>query len=164
MSNKIGKRGESIFSTIISRNVASRGFLLDPTFLGDKFPTVDFHVGLLDYPLKGFFYASVKTTTLGYYPDRKRLRINIDKEDVAELNKFTIPVYVFGIDEIEEKGFLISANNLDNSKNINGIPTTFPVNSLNLDLLWNEVAQYWNNHSKLTNFISNFTTNGKKGL
>ena len=77
MSNKIGKRGESIFSTIISRNIPGIGLLLDPTFLGDKFPTVDFHVGLLDYPLKGFFYASVKTTTLGYYPDGKKLRINI---------------------------------------------------------------------------------------
>ena len=40
MSNRIGKRGENIFATIISRNVASKGFLLDPTFLGDKFPTV----------------------------------------------------------------------------------------------------------------------------
>jgi hypothetical protein len=66
MSNRIGKRGENIFA---SRNIASKGFLLDPTFLGDKFQTVDFHVDLLQYSFKGFFYASVKTTTLGYYPE-----------------------------------------------------------------------------------------------
>jgi hypothetical protein len=93
-SNRIGKRGENIFATIISRNVASRGFLFDPTFLGDKFPTVDFHVDLLQYPYKAFFYASV-----------------------------------IGIDETQEKGYLISANNLNTSLNISGIPTKFPVSS-----------------------------------
>jgi len=161
MSNQIGKRGESIFSTIISRNVASRGFLFDPTFLGDKFPTLDFHVGLLGYPLKGFFYASVKTTTLGYYPDGKKLRINIGKEEITQLVKFTIPVYVFGIDELEEKGCLISANDLDIHKNFNGLETKYPVNDHNIARLWDEVAQYWDNSQKLPKFISNFTTNGK---
>lgn len=160
MSNQIGKRGESIFSTIISRNVSSRGFLFDPTFLGDKFPTVDFHVGLLGYPLKGFFYASVKTTTLGYYPDGKKLRINIGKEEITQLIKFTIPVYVFGIDELEEKGYLISASNLDNHRNLNGLETTYPVNELNIARLWDEVAEYWDNCLKLPKFVSNFIING----
>lgn len=156
MSNKIGKRGEIIFSTIISRKVASRGFLLDPTFLGDKFPTVDFHVGLLEYSHKGFFYASVKTTTLGYYPNGEKIKINIDKEEIAELNKFTLPVYVFGIDEIHERGYLISTSHLSNSKNTNGLPTKYPVNSSNIEILWKEVANYWNNNRKMAKFVSIF--------
>ena len=35
--NKVGKRGESIFATKISKD-----FILDPSFLGDKYPSVDF--------------------------------------------------------------------------------------------------------------------------
>src|SRR5262249_37902028 len=118
MSNQIGKRGESIFSAIIGRSIPSRGFLLDPTFLGDKFPTVDFHVGLLEYPYKGFFYASVKTTTLGYTTDGSKLKINVGKEELDELARFSMPVYIFGIDEVEEKGYFLSANNLNNGKKI----------------------------------------------
>jgi hypothetical protein len=156
MSNRIGKRGENIFATIISRNVASKGFLLDPTFLGDKFPTVDFHVDLLQYPHKAFFYASVKTTTLGYYPDDEKIKITIGKEEVAELSKFPIPVYIFGIDETKEKGFLISANNLNTSLNINGIPTKFPITGAVLELLWKEVADYWDNSRINTKFVSSF--------
>ena len=156
MSNKIGKRGESIFATIISRNIATRGFLFDPTFLGDKFPTVDFHVGLLEYPHKGFFYASVKTTTLGYYSGGDRLKITIDKEEIAQLNRYILPVYIFGIDEVQEKGFFISANELDSSVNINGILTKYPVDSQNIGLLWKEVADYWDYTRKTTKFVSTF--------
>ena len=156
MSNRIGKRGENIFATIISRNIASKGFLLDPTFLGDKFQTVDFHVDLLQYSFKGFFYASVKTTTLGYYPEGDRMRITIDKDEIAELSKFVLPVYIFGIDEIEEKGYLISANNLDKAMNVNGVITKYPVNSANIELFWKEVAAYWDNRREMTKFVSSF--------
>jgi hypothetical protein len=156
MSNRIGKRGENIFATIISRNIATKGFLLDPTFLGDKFPTVDFHVDLLEYPFKGFFYASVKTTTLGYYPDGDRIRITIDKDEIAELSKFVLPVYIFGIDEIREKGYVISANNLDKSMNVNGVITKYPLDSGNIELLWKEVAGYWDNSREITKFVSSF--------
>ncbi len=156
MSNRIDKRGENIFATIISRNIAPKGFLLDPTFLGDKFPTVDFHVDLLGYPLKGFFFASVKTTTLGYYPDGEKIRITIDKSEIAELSKFIMPVYIFGIDEAQEKGYLISANNLDKSMNVNGILIKYPVNNRNIELLWKEVSDYWDNSCEITKFVSSF--------
>jgi hypothetical protein len=156
MSNRIGKRGENIFATIISRNVVSKGFLLDPTFLGDKFPTVDFHVDLLQYPYKGFFFASVKTITLGYYPGNEKIKITIAREEVAELSKFQIPVYIFGIDENQEKGYLISANNLNTSLNVNGIPTKFPITSTVLQTLWKEVADYWDCSRLLTKFVSSF--------
>ncbi len=156
MNNKIGKRGENIFATIISRNVASKGFLLDPTFMGDKFPTVDFHVDLLQYPHKAFFYASVKTTTLGYSPGDEKIKITIGKEEVAELGKFSIPVYIFGIDETKEKGYMISANNLNTSLNINGIPTRFPITNTVLQLLWKEVADYCDNSRIITKFVSSF--------
>ena len=157
MGNVIGKRGESIFSTIISRYVDPAGFLLDPTFLGEKFPTVDFYVHLLNYShKKAFFFASVKTTTIGYTVDNTKLKITINKAELSELLKYPVPVYLFGIDEQEEKGYFVCANHLDANNNLNGIPTRFPVNAVNVHLLWQEVANYWNNHEEITKFVSHF--------
>src|SRR3954447_7539870 len=111
MGNVIGKRGESIFSIIISRYVDPAGFLLDPTFLGEKFPTVDFYVHLLNCDTKkAFFFASVKTTTLGYTADNTKLKITVDKAELAELIKYPVPVYLFCIDENREVGYFVCAN------------------------------------------------------
>ena len=157
MSNRIGKRGESIFSTIISRYVPAYGYLLDPVFLGDKFQTIDFYVDLLEYPQKrGFFFASVKTTTQGYYEDNSRLKINVDAQELRELGRFAVPVYLFGIDEVQESGYFLSANHIFTGSNLNGIPTRHPVDINNIRLLWEEVSSFWNTHNQLSAFTSNF--------
>ena len=157
MSNKIGKRGESIFSTIISRYVNSKGFLLNPIFLGEKFPVVDFYIDLLEYPTKrGFFFASVKATKQGLNPNKSKIKITISKTEIELLNKFTVPVYLFGINEQTEEGYFISANTLDNSKNLNGISTKYPLSITNIEKLWKEVCDYWENNSEITKFVSSF--------
>ena len=131
--------------------------MLDPTFLGDKFPTVDFYVHLLNYNTKkAFFFASVKTTTLGYTANNTKLRITVNKAELAELIKYSVPIYLFGIDENEENGYFVCANHLDTTKNLNGISTRFPMNSINIDLLWKEVANYWNNNKEIMKFVSHF--------
>jgi hypothetical protein len=158
MSNKIGKRGESIFSTIISRYIEPGGQFLEPWFLDSKFPTVDFHVDLLQYELKrGFFFASVKTTSLGYYSDKSKLNIDIDKKEIIALKKFTVPVYLFGIDVKKEEGFFINANTLNENENLNGITTKYPVNNDFLLLLWKEVSEYWDDNNEISNFKTYFT-------
>ena len=157
MSDKIGKRGESIFSTIISRYINAAGFLFAPSFMGDKFPVVDFYVDLLNYPSKrGFFFASVKSTTLGYYPDNSKLKISINRDEIGELKKFPVPVYLFGIDEKAERGYFICGNTLDASLNLNGIPTKYPVDGVNIGQLWKEVADFWDNSNEITKFVSSF--------
>lgn len=157
MSNQIGKRGESIFSTIISRYVEPYGFLLDPTFLGDKFPTVDFYVHLSTYKtVKGFFFASVKTTTLGYNADQSKLAIIVEKDELTELTKYQVPVYLFGIDERNETGYFMCANHLKVTQNLNGMPVIFQVNEKNIQLLSEEVATFWSNCNEITKFVSHF--------
>lgn len=131
-------------------------FLFDPTFLGDKFPTVDFYVALLDFPLKAFFFVSVKTTTQGYSPKGDKLMIRIEKEEIAELLKFNIPVYIFGIDEVSEKGFFIATSGMDINLNVNGITAKYPVTAPNLELIYDEVANYWHYSHKNTKFVSSF--------
>jgi hypothetical protein len=156
MHDFIGKRGEVIFTNIISRNTDPLRFLFDPTFMGEKFSGVDFYVGL-NYTLKkGFFLASIKATTLGYSADGTRIKIVVDKEEIDLLSKFQAPVYLFGIDAIHEKGYFINANKLDKSKNLNGIPVKYPINSEHMELLWMEVKTYWDNNREITKFISHF--------
>ncbi len=102
MSNEIGSRGEFIFAMLLSRRDAVQKSLFKPIFLGDKQPTVDFYVDLLNYPhKKGFFFASVKATTLGYTADGTKLKILVDKAELSELLKYPTPTYLFG------QGFLI---------------------------------------------------------
>lgn len=125
--------------------------------MGEKFSGIDFYVGLMGYTIKrGFFLASVKTTTLGYTANNTRIKITLDKKEIEILNKFQVPVYLFAIDENQEKGFFISANKLDNSKNLNGIPVKYPVNSEHMQLLWMEVKGYWDRNEEITKFVSSF--------
>jgi hypothetical protein len=124
--------------------------------LGDKFPVVDFYLALLDFPLKAFFFASVKTTTLGYNTKDGKLRIGIGKEELVELAKYNLPVYIFGIDEIGELGYFIAGSELDTALNINGIPTKYPITPSNLERLYREVSEYWQISYKNTKFVSSF--------
>jgi hypothetical protein len=109
---------------------------------------------LLNYPKKAFFFASVKATSLGYQIREKKLRVSIEKTELAELSKYNLPVYIFGIDEVGESGYLTPATNLDIS--INGITTKYPLVAANLELLHKEVSQYWDNSHKNTKFVSSF--------
>lgn len=153
----VGRRGENIFSAIIGRCAEPDGHLLSAYFLGEKFSAVDFYVELLKYDTKrGFFFASVKATRSGYDRTFKKIRIKLNKKEIAELNKFQAPVYLFAIDERQETGYFICANKLDKSKTLNGIPLTYPINRLNIHLLWKEVANYWESNNEISKFVSVF--------
>ena len=84
MSNDIGKIGERIFTVLIGRYFDQQGYLFDPIFLGDKYPTVDFYVDLLNnQDEKGFFFVSVKTTIQGYSADKKKLKIKANGKEFS---------------------------------------------------------------------------------
>ena len=139
-SNKIGKRGESIFSTKISK-----GFILDPSFLGDKYEAIDFIIDLNSLPNhKAFFFVSVKTTSNAKYsPKNNRLKIQVNKKQLGELKKLKIPTYIVGVDEKKEKAFIISVKGIK-VDSISSIPTSFSLNQKkNIQDLWNEVKEYW---------------------
>jgi hypothetical protein len=157
MSNDIGKRGERIFTVLVSRYFETKGYLFDPIFLGDKYPTVDFYLDLLNSPdKKCFFFVSVKTTTQGYFSDNSKLKIQVSKEELKELIKYPIPVYLFGIDAIEEKGYFTCVNHIDTNSNLNGLSVEFPININSMNLLWEEVKQFWDNTNSIYSFTSKF--------
>lgn len=157
MSNDIGKRGERIFTVLIGRYFDPNGYLFDPIFLGDKYPTVDFYLDLLSYTdKKGFFFVSVKTTTQGYTSDKSKLKIQVSKDELKELIKYPILVYLFGIDAVEEKAYFTCVNHIDANNNLNGLSVGYELNKLSMNLLWEEVKLFWDNNHSIHSFTSKF--------
>jgi hypothetical protein len=69
-----------------------------PIFLGDKHSTFDYLVELVG--AEAYFFAQVKSTRQGYRQGKgtKRLRVNVDREEVERMAASPIPAYVVGID------------------------------------------------------------------
>ncbi len=155
--NRIGKRAESIFSVLISKYIPNKNcHLLNPEFLGDKYPSVDFIVELAKCDkTKAFFFASVRSTREGYTVRDNNLLVKYRKDDLDELKKIPVPTYLIGIDEKDENGFIISAQDT-NSDNISSFPTLYPINEQNIEILWEEVKKYWDNSVELTKLSSTF--------
>ena len=157
MSNEIGKRGERIFAFIIGKSFAPYGYLFDTVFLGDKYPTVDFYIDLLNYHTKkGFFFASVKTTTQGYTTEKNHLKIFVSKEELQELVKYPVPTYLFGIDAIEEKGYFTCVNHIDTEQNLSSLSLKYPMEPAYLSALWAEVKHFWDNNNSIHSSTSKF--------
>jgi hypothetical protein len=158
MKNIIGNRGEYIFAELITEKT-SDGYLFNPAFLGEKWPTSDFYVELFMTDKPMFCFFQIKSTSNGYSKKEKKLKANITKEDLKKLSNLPAPSYVIGIDEQEKKGFIISANGIA-IKAINTLPTKHPINEENIKKLWTEVKDFWensqNNYYKDHDFNSNF--------
>ncbi len=158
MKNIIGNRGEYIFAELITEKTDD-GYLFNPAFLGEKWPTSDFFVELFNTEKPMFCFFQVKSTSEGYTKKEKKLKANISKADLKKLSYLPAPSYVIGIDEQLKKGFIISANGVT-IKAINTLPTKFPINEENIKKLWKEVKDFWEksaiNDYKDNSFKSNF--------
>lgn len=143
ISNDIGQRGEALFFVLLTKSFGRANPIFRPQFLGDKWPVVDFIVELVsseDQTL--YFFAQVKTTRERYTRQNHRLKVQVSTDSIQKLASYPAPTYIFGIDEIEEEGFILSANG-ESLKRISSLPTTYPINKMNQDLLFDEVCQFW---------------------
>jgi len=137
----IGEKGQWLFSLFLT-NTCGRGSdpFFRPRFLGDKYPTFDFIVEVVDRP-EFFFFAQVKATTLGYTVEERRLKVQVDQDDIDRMVACPAPVYVVGIDVIGELGFLLSVN--EPRANVASLTTRFPINCGLLEQLRDEVIDFW---------------------
>jgi hypothetical protein len=145
MSDDIGTRGEALFYVLITRFCGRKRPYFRPHFLGEKFETLDYLVELVDAaPGTPYFFVQVRTTTLGYTSraGNRRLKARVSRADMRRLVLYPAPTYVVGIDERQEVGYIISANDPKQAAP-RSIPTTFPLTCGNLELLWLEVRAYW---------------------
>src|SRR5947209_2029312 len=104
-----------------------------PRFLGDRYPTFDYLVELVGSEAY-FFFAQVKATTLGYRPGKggKRLRVDVDRKDVHRMVASPVPVYLVGIDEPKQAGYLLSMNEPRQS-GLGGLPARHQLDCGNLE-------------------------------
>lgn len=125
----IGKRGEIIFSMLITKWCNGKPWF-DSTFLGDKAEAKDFLVNLFE-PESGdaHFFVQVRATKSGYTGTGadEKLKVKVTKADIAKLKRIPAPAYVVGIDIVKECGFIIAITG-ETTRSISGITTKFPIN------------------------------------
>jgi hypothetical protein len=144
----LGERGQGICYELLTELCGRNEPYFHPHRLGDKHPTFDFLVELLGS--EGyFFFVQVKSTTLGYRSagNRRRLRVNVDREDVQKMLASPAPVYLVGIDEPHRLGYLLSMNE-PREVGLGGLPTRHLLDCNNLKLLWQEVNNFWTSRKK----------------
>lgn len=150
-NDEIGKLGEAIFEARIIRFCRKRPWF-NPSHLGEKFPTSDYLVRLVQPSSPGaYFFAQVKGTTKGYTGKaRARLQVEISAQDVRGLKDSRAPCYVIGVDVNQEHCF-IQAITSHSPAHFTSIPTTHPLNCDTKLKLWKEVDAYWQARPMLPN-------------
>ncbi len=89
-----------------------------------------------------FFFVQVKATRLGYTRRENRLKVQVSQARIRGLVSYPAPTYLVGIDDVDEKGYLVSVNG-ENLTSLSSLSTAFPINAPNRQQLWNEVKAYW---------------------
>jgi hypothetical protein len=143
-ADDLGDRGHWLFCLLVTQTCPGRtGPYFRARFLGDKFPTFDYLVELVGSEAY-FFFVQVKSTRQGYRPGRdcRRLRVNVDKEDVQRMVASPIPAYIVGIDEPQKVGYLLSMNE-PRQGGLGGLPAKHLLDCANLERLWREVQAFW---------------------
>jgi hypothetical protein len=143
-TDDIGGRGENICYVRLSDFCNRKRPYFRPQFLGDKFPALDFFVELIDAGKKTpFFFVQVKSTRKGCTKrPPTRLKAGVTAGDAERLILYPGPAYVIGVDEVQERAYIVAADRKLKG-GLSSFPTTFPLDCRNLKILWDEVKEYW---------------------
>jgi hypothetical protein len=133
-----------MFSLIMTELCGRQEPFFRPRFLGDKYPTFDYIVELVDQP-EYFFFVQVKATTQGYNKNPVRLKVQVSQTDVDRMVACPAPAYVVGIDETRETGYLLSVN--EARDHVASLTTSFKIDCGVLSALADEVQQFWSNRN-----------------
>jgi hypothetical protein len=137
----IGERGQWLFSLLMTDLCGRDDPFFRPRFLGDKFPTFDYIVEVVDHPSL-FFFVQVKGTTQGYTARGDRLKVQVIQDDVDRMVACPAPTYVVGIDVTAiGGGFLLSVN--EPRDTVASLTTEFRIDCGVLERLRDEVVGFW---------------------
>src|SRR5438552_957411 len=94
----MGKRGEAIATARLMDFCGNREPYFDVHPLGEKCPTFDYLVELVNAgDSVPYFLAQVKSTRKGFSKNRHRLLVQVDAGDVRRMVQCPFPTYVIGI-------------------------------------------------------------------
>jgi len=141
----IGVRGEWQFGVLMTDLCGRDDPFFRPRFLGEKYPTFDFIVEVVDQP-SYFFFVQVKTTTLGYTAKGNRLRVRVSQSDIDLMVACPAPTYVVGIVATKDNvGFLLSVN--EPRGNVASLTTQFKIDCDVRKRLRDEVVAFWSSRN-----------------
>ena len=141
----IGDRGQWSFTILITDLCGRDNPFFRPRFLGDKYPTFDYIVEVVDQPTY-FFFVQVKSTTLGYTSEGNRLRVHVTQEDIDRMVGYPAPTYVVGIDATTDRlGFLLSVN--EPRGHVASLTTRFRIDCSVLEQLRDEIINFWSSRN-----------------
>lgn len=139
----IGSRSEAIAFAALTDFDRRKRPLFRPAPLGEKCPTFDFLVELLDSgSTPVYFLAQVKGTRRGLSKDGDRLNVQIAADDVWRLARCRLPAYVIGVDERTKNCYLASLAGLCRVP-LSGLTTRHPLTPVVLRRLRAEVRARW---------------------
>lgn len=137
----IGERGQDLFKLLMTELCGRDEPYFRPRFLGDKHPTFDYIVEVVDRP-EHFFFVQVKGTLLGYTKEEGRLRVQVDQIDVDRMVACPAPTYVVGVDASAiGVGFLLSVN--EPRGRVASLTTQHRIDCRVLERLRDEVVGFW---------------------
>jgi hypothetical protein len=141
----IGERGQWLFCSLLTELCGRNDPFFRPRFLGDKYPTFDYIVEVVDNPAY-FFFVQVKATTQGYTAQEHRLKIQVDQEDIDRMVACPAPAYVVGMDVTTAgQGFLLSVN--EPRDHVASLTTRFRIDCALLAQLRDEVIAFWSSRN-----------------
>ena len=139
-----GFRGEKILELCLTDYQAFPRPLFRPAFLGDKWPAIDFYVELTSVRRKRlYFFAQAKSTSAALVSSQTDLIISTKKKDIERLLFIPGPTYLFGIHEPSKRVFVRSVHQGVPVQAITRIPLDYELTSGNLQILHDEVREYW---------------------
>jgi hypothetical protein len=153
-NDQTGRLAELIAANDLSRPVRGRYQrpLFRATALGDKYPTVDFIVDLLDRDdlSLGFFFVQVKGTRSA--PSGARLSIEVPLDRFNRLVRIPAPTYLIGVDVFTETSYLQTAHRPRRAA-LSSITKAYPLRNEAVKIeLYREVVAFWRaNRSNLHN-------------
>jgi hypothetical protein len=139
-----GFRGEKIVELCLTEYSTFARPLFRPGFLGDKWPAVDFYVELNGVrSRRPYFLIQSKATSAALSTNATSLRISSTRNDVQRLLRIPGPTYILGVHEPTRRVFAKSVHTGVPVRGITRIQLTHELTPANLQLLYNEVRDYW---------------------
>lgn len=144
LTDVTGFRGEAFLELCLTDYRNFRKPLFQPSFLGDKWPTIDFYVELRNVRKRTpYFFAQAKTTKSHLSTRSTNLAIATKKRDIERLLRIPGPTYIFGIHEPSGRVFVRSVHLGSPARAITRIPLSYELTSDTLKVLYDEVQMFW---------------------